>query len=136
MARQFTIRLKNEPGALARLAAKLGEHGIDIRTIAVGGVGNYACAILSTNNDSAALEVLRQARYTFIEGEAISVGLEDRPGALAKLTGRLAEAGINVTGLVLLARHQGKVELSIPANIAYESLDSGRPWKWLSRRNR
>ena len=73
MARQFTIRLKNEPGALARLAAKLGEHGIDIRTIAVGAVGNYSCAILSTNNDSAALEVLRQARYTFIEGEAISV---------------------------------------------------------------
>ena len=113
MARQFTIRLKNEPGALARLAAKLGEHGIDIRTIAVGAVGNYSCAILSTNNDSAALEVLRQARYTFIEGEAISVGLEDRPGALAKLTGRLADAGINITGLVLLARHQGKVELSL-----------------------
>ena len=113
MAKQFTIRLKNEPGALARLAAKLGEHGIDIRTIGVGAVGNYACAVLSTNNDSAARDVLRQARYTFIEADVLNVGLEDRPGALAKLTGRLADAGINIVGVVLLARHQGKVELAI-----------------------
>lgn len=113
MAKQFSIRLKNEPGALARLAATLGEHGIDIRTIGVGAVGNYACAVLSTNNDAAAHDVLRQARYTFIEGDAINVGLEDRPGALAKLTGRLADAGVNISGVVLLARHQGKVELAI-----------------------
>ena len=113
MAKQFSIRLKNEPGALARLAATLGEHGIDIRTIGVGAVGNYACAVLSTNNDAAAHDVLRQARYTFIEGDAINVGLEDRPGALATLTGRLADAGINNSGVVLLARHQGKVELAI-----------------------
>jgi hypothetical protein len=113
VAKQFSIRLKNEPGALARLAATLGEHGIDIRTIGVGAVGNYACAVLSTNNDAAAHDVLRQARYTFIEGDAINVGLEDRPGALAKLTGRLADAGVNISGVVLLARHQGKVELAI-----------------------
>jgi len=41
------------------------------------------------------------------------VGLEDRPGALAKLSGRLAAAGVNITGLVLLGRHQGKAELAI-----------------------
>ena len=113
MAKQFSIRLKNEPGALARLAATLGEHGIDIRTIGVGAVGNSACAVLSTNDDAAAHDVLRKARYTFIEGDAINVGLEDRPGALAKLTGRLADAGVNISGVVLLARHQGKVELAI-----------------------
>jgi hypothetical protein len=113
VTKQFTIRLKNEPGALARLAAKLGEHGIDIRSIGAGAVGNYACAVLSTNNDSAAHNVLRQARYTFVEGEVLNVALEDRPGALARFTGRLADAGVNITGVVLLARHQGKAELAI-----------------------
>jgi hypothetical protein len=113
VAKQFTIRLKNEPGALARLAAKLGEHGIDIRNIAVGAVGNFACAVLSTNNDSAAHDVLRQARYSFVEGDVLNIAVEDRPGALASFTGRLADAGINITGVVLLARHQGKAELAI-----------------------
>jgi hypothetical protein len=56
---------------------------------------------------------LRKARYTFIEGEALHVGVEDRPGALANLTGRLADAGVNITGVVVLSRHQGKAELAM-----------------------
>jgi hypothetical protein len=113
MATQFTVRLKNEPGALAALAAKLGEHGIDIRTIGVGAVGSHGCAVLATNNDNLAREVMRKARYTFVEGEVLSVGLEDRPGALAQLTGKLAAAGVNISSVVLLRRHQGKAELGI-----------------------
>jgi hypothetical protein len=113
MAQLFTVRMKNEPGALARLAAKLGEHGIDIRTIGVGAVGSHGCATLSTNNDSAARDVLRKARYTFVEGEVLNVGIEDRPGALASLTGRLADAGVNITSVIQLGRHQGKAELGI-----------------------
>lgn len=113
MATHFTIRLKNEPGALGKLAARLGEHGIDIRTIGAGAVGTYGCAVLSTNNDAGTRDVLRRGRYTYVEGEALNVGVEDRPGALAQLTRRLADAGVNITGLVLLARHQGKAELAI-----------------------
>ncbi len=113
MAKLFTVRLKNEPGALARLAAKLGEQGIDIRSSAAGGVGGVACAVLSTSNDAAAGDVMRKARYTFVEGDMLNVGVEDRPGSLAQLTGRLAEAGVNITGMITLARHQGKAELGI-----------------------
>jgi hypothetical protein len=113
MPKLFTVRLKNQPGALARLAATLGEHGIDIRTVAAGAVGSTGCAVLSTSNDSVARDVLRKARYTFEEGEVLNVGLEDRPGSLAQLTGRLAEAGVNITGVITLGRHQGKAELGI-----------------------
>ena len=91
----------------------LGEHGIDIRTIAAGAVGSTGCAVLSTSNDSVARDVMRKARYTFEEGEVLNVGLEDRPGGLAQLTGRLAEAGVNITGVIQLGRHQGKAELGI-----------------------
>jgi hypothetical protein len=113
MAKQFTVRLKNEPGALAQLAGRLGEHGIDIRDLSAGAVGSYGCAVLTTRDDSAAAEILRKARYKFIEGEVLNVGVEDRPGALALLTSRLAAAGVNISGLVTLRRHQGKAELAI-----------------------
>jgi hypothetical protein len=43
----------------------------------------------------------------------LNVGVEDRPGALALLTSRLAAAGVNISGLVTLRRHQGKAELAI-----------------------
>src|SRR5206468_13122027 len=113
MAIHFTVRLKNEPGALAQLAARLGEHGIDIRTLGAGAVGSYGCAVLSTNNEAAARDVLRQARYSFVEGQALTIAVEDRPGALAQLTGRLAGAGVNIIGVVILGRHQGKAEIAL-----------------------
>jgi hypothetical protein len=113
MAKQFTVRLKNEPGALARLTGRLGEHGIDIRDISAGAVGSYGCAVLSTNNDRSAADVLRKARYKFVEGDVIHVAVEDRPGTFAQMTNRLAEAGINVIGVITLRRHQGKTELAI-----------------------
>jgi hypothetical protein len=118
MAKQFTVRLKNEPGALAGLAAKLGEHGIDIRNIGAGAVGTYGFVVLSTSNDAVASEVMRKARYTFSESDVLNVGVEDSPGSLAALTGRLAAAGVNITGVILLRRHQGKAELGITVDDA------------------
>jgi len=111
--RQFTVRLKNEPGALARLARGLADNGIDIRTIAAGGVGPYGCAVLSTNDDDAASEVLRRKRYTFVEGEPLTISVEDQPGAFARMATRLAEAGVNVVGVLTLSRRQGKAELAL-----------------------
>jgi hypothetical protein len=77
MTQQFTIRLKNEPGALARLAQALADNGIDIRTVGAGAIGNIGCVVLSTNNDAAARDVLRRERYTFAEGEVLTVAVED-----------------------------------------------------------
>ena len=91
MAKQFTVRLKNEPGALARLAGRLGEHGIDIRDLSAGAVGSYGCAVLSTRDDSGAADILRKARYKFVEGDVINVGVEDRPrrpGSVDQTPGR------------------------------------------------
>ena len=118
MAQQFTVRLKNEPSALAALAEVLGERGIDIRSIGAGGVGGHGVAVLTTNDDAAAREVLRQTRYTFFEGEALTVAVVDQPGSLARVTRRLAEAGINIGGVLILGRHQGKAELSFTVDDA------------------
>ena len=113
MAQQFTVRLKNEPGALAGLAESLATHGIDIRSVAAGAVGSTGCVVLTTNNDLAAQDVLRRGKYAFLVGEALMVAVEDRPGALAQLTRRLAAAGVNIVGVATLGRRQGKAELSI-----------------------
>jgi hypothetical protein len=122
MPQQFTVRLKNEPGALAGLAQALAEHGIDIRTVSAGGIGSFGCAVLSTSNDAAARDVLRRAKYTFVEGEVVTIAVEDQPGSLARLTRRLADAGINVTGVLTLGRHQGKAELAF----SVDALDKAR----------
>jgi len=124
MPQLFCVRLKNEPGALADLAQALADNGIDIRTSSGGAVGTSGWATLSTNNDDAARDVLRRGRYTFSEGEALNVSIEDQPGALARLTRRLADANVNVLGLVTLGRRQGKAELALPVDA--EDADKAR----------
>ena len=113
MSQQFTVRLKNEPGALADVAQALADNGIDIRAVAAGGVGSYGCVVLSTNNDTAARDVLRRAKYSFVEGEIVQVAVEDQPGSLARLTRRLADAGVNIESVLVLGRRQGKAELAV-----------------------
>jgi hypothetical protein len=113
MPQQFTVRLKNEPGALAGLAQALANNGIDIRSVSAGAVGSHGCAVLWTSNDSAAREVLRRSKYAFVEGEALTISVEDRPGALARLTRRLADGGVNIVGVLTIGRHQGKAELAM-----------------------
>jgi hypothetical protein len=122
MAQLFSVRLKNEPGALADLAQALADNGIDIRTSSAGGVGSLGWATLSTNNDEAARDVLRKGRYTFSEGEALNVSVEDQPGSLARLMRRLATADINVLGLVTVGRRQGKADLAL----SVDSVDRAR----------
>jgi len=122
MSRLFSVRLKNEPGALADLAQALAENGIDIRTSSGGAAGTLGWATLSTNNDDAARDVLRKGKYTFSEGEALNVSIEDQPGALARLTRRLADANVNILGLVTIGRRQGKAELAL----SVDSVDKAR----------
>ena len=113
MPQQFTVRVKNEPGALAELAQSLADNGIDIRSVAAGAIGSLGCVVLSTNNDAAAREVLKRAKYSFAEGEVLTVAVEDQPGSLARLTRRLADAGVNVESVLVLGRRQGKAELAM-----------------------
>ena len=47
---------------------------------------------------------------------------EDHPGALARLMKRLADAEVNVLGLVTLGRRQGKAELML----SVDSVDKAR----------
>jgi hypothetical protein len=113
VTRQFTVRLKNEPGALAALGQALADHGIDIRNIGGGAVGSHGMVVLITNNDDEAREVFRRGKYAFEEGEVLTVSVEDHPGSLAGVARRLAEAEVNVFGVLVLGRRQGKAELSL-----------------------
>ena len=98
----FTVKLRNEPGTLAKVAEALAERGVDIRAIGGGGIGDAGVAALVTDNDAAAREALSQANCEFESCDALVTDMEDRPGALAAATRAMADAGVNVTGLVIL----------------------------------
>jgi hypothetical protein len=104
MARQFIVQLPNTPGALAALAESLAARGVDLRAIGGGGIGELGHVILTTADDDTTRQVLKERSYTFIEGESLLTEVDDRPGGMAAVARKLADAGINIHGHLFIGR--------------------------------
>jgi hypothetical protein len=104
MANQFVVQLKNEPGAMATLAEALAARGVDLRAIGGGGIGDAGHVIMTTADDATTKSVLDEGGYTYIEGESILAEVDDKPGGMAALSRRLADAGVNIYGHLFLGR--------------------------------
>jgi len=113
MAAQFVVQMRNRPGELADFVRALAAHGIDIVNIAGGGLGDVGYAVVTTSDDATTRAVLRDSGHLFAEGHPVMVEIADRPGELAKVTERLAGAGINLGGVVLVGRSATTVEIAL-----------------------
>ncbi len=113
MGTQFVVQLENRPGALAQFARALAERGVNIVHCAAGGAGALGYAIIETQDDEAARDVLRSTGLPFVEGTPITVELVDEPGALAELAERLAVAGVGIHGLLVVGRRGANVLVAV-----------------------
>lgn len=112
MQRQFVVQLDNRPGELAHLARALGARGVNLTHISCAGTGSIACAFMTTANDDETRSVLRGLGHDFIEGATVVVDVMDRPGGLAEVAERFANAGINILGTLCVGRREGVVEMA------------------------
>jgi hypothetical protein len=112
MGRQFVIQMDNRPGELAHLARALGARGIDIHQVASVGAGTCASMFMTTTDPEGTRHVLRGLGRQFMEGDLITVHVEDRPGGLADVSERLAKAGVNIVGVMTVGRRPGWVEMT------------------------
>ncbi len=104
MANQFVVQLPNQPGALAILAERLADRGVDLRAIGGGGIGDSGHVIMTTADDATTKEILDEGGYTYVEGESILAEVDDRPGGMAAIARELADAGVNIYGHLFLGR--------------------------------
>jgi hypothetical protein len=113
MAEHFVVQLPNHPGELARLARALAARGINIVHVAGGGSGPVMFAYIETDEFEAAERVLAGMGYEFLAGRTIVVECDDVPGALAAIAEELANAGVNIEGLMTASRCNGKVDIAL-----------------------
>jgi len=104
VAQQFIVQLPNVPGALADLAEALAARGVDLRAIGGGGIGESGHVIMTTADDDGTRAVLQERGYSFHEGEALLHEVPDRPGGMAEVARRLADAGVNIYGHLFVGR--------------------------------
>ncbi|NIM90008.1 MAG: ACT domain-containing protein [Candidatus Aminicenantes bacterium] len=89
---EIFVVLENRPGTLGELCAHLAENKINIEAIGVF----QDTAKLFVKNLNKAVKVLTRLEYETEVRDVLLIELENRPGALADVTSKLGNKGINV----------------------------------------
>jgi len=89
---EIFVVLENRPGTLGELCAHLAENKINIEAIGVF----QDTAKLYVKNLNKAVKVLSRLEYETEVRDVLLIELENRPGALADMTSKLGNKGINV----------------------------------------
>ena len=98
MAVDLVIDVENTPGSLARIAAAISDAGVNIAAATCVGPADRAELHILVKHAEAARHSLALSHDVSVsrEREVVVVNVEDRPGVLADLTRRIAEAGVNI----------------------------------------
>lgn len=89
---EIFVVLENRPSTLGELCGHLAENEINIEAIGVF----QDTAKLYVKNVSKAIKVLNKLDYTTELRDVLKIDLENRPGALAEVTTRLGNHGVNI----------------------------------------
>lgn len=96
IAKQLTVMLENRPGKLAELTSELARVAVNISAIMLTEAKPVGPARMVVSNPEAAGKVCETLGLKVTEENVLVVKVSDRPGALGKVTRKLAEKGINV----------------------------------------
>ncbi len=110
---QIDVVLPDRPGEHGKLAKVLGDAGVNIITLSAESGAGQAYVSLIADQPVAARAALKAAGYECKDHTVLVVRIEDKPGALAALTGKLGAAGVNITSIVHLATTGGYAQLAI-----------------------
>ncbi len=96
VTKQLSVMVENRRGALAELCTRLAEKAVNIVGLMVPDQEGVAPVRLVVNSGETAHKVLEAMGLKFTEEDVLAVPVSDRPGALGKLTRKLADHGVDV----------------------------------------
>src|SRR4051794_35570997 len=93
---EVTAYLENKPGRLAKICSALGHEKINIRALSVMDTADRSVLRLVIDEIEPTKKVLTSLGTEFEVREVLSVQMDNRPGALARVLEKLAEEHINI----------------------------------------
>ncbi len=108
----FTTDLKNQPGELAHLCEVMAEHGVNLELSGVT-AGDHGFVFFTASDEPAARAALKAANIGFEEHPALRIRCADHPGEAAVFTRKLADANINVQGIMSVSISGGEVIFAV-----------------------
>ena len=94
--KQISVWVDSSPGQVARVARALAKARINITAFTTYGTGNEIPIRLLVASPARARKVLRDLDLRVTEEDVLRLTLPDKPGNLAEIAERLAQAHINI----------------------------------------
>jgi hypothetical protein len=111
--KDLTIRLKNQPGALAEMGEALGKAGVSVEGGGAFVVGGQGMAHFLFEDGTAARLALEAAGIEVLDVRDVLIQKlkQDQAGQLGKISRLMAEAGVNIE--VIYSDHQNQLILVV-----------------------
>jgi hypothetical protein len=122
MATDLRVEAEDSPGQLATIGGALGGAGINVDGFCAAVAGGRGVLHLLVEDAEGARQALEGAGYAADARDALVISdVEDRPGYLGEIAGRLAAAGVNIevaylgtgTRLVLVVADRAAAEQAL-----------------------
>lgn len=94
--KQLSVFVENKPGRLSEITEILEKNQIDIRALSIADTTNFGILRIIVNNPDKAQDALKDAGFTVSLTNVIAIGVDDKPGGLARVVTYLASSGISV----------------------------------------
>ena len=102
----LTVIQEDHPGLMAEVTTLLQQSEIDIRDFSGQVVGMTAVLTFETDDNRRSFRLLTDAGFRVIASVHLLVKITDQPGALARLSSALAEAGLEIRGMHIINRDE------------------------------
>jgi len=111
MEKEFSVKLENRSGELARVTEALEKDGVNIRSISTE--PHAEVVRLVTSDPEKTRRSLGQSNMQFSERNLLVAKLEDKPGELARVSRALAKEGVNIDAAYMLDKDSKHVHLAL-----------------------
>lgn len=120
---EFIVALPDQPGSLAGFARMLAAAGVNIDALAGWNASGEGIVRLVVNDPDAARRVFDDSGLRYGERSVLSVSLPNRPGALADLSGSLADAGVNIEAIYVVGGGSESLDIAIAVDETESAAD-------------
>ena len=111
MEREFSVKLANKSGELARVTDILQKDGVNIRSISTEPQAEVVRMV--TSDPEKTRKSLSRSNMQFSERNLLVAKLEDKPGELARVSRTLAKEGINIDAAYMLDKDSKHVHVAL-----------------------
>jgi len=109
----FLVDLDDKPGELARVTEAIAAKGIDLTGVAGATTAGHGVVALISNDEAGTRSALAAGGFHVHEVEVVPAAIENRPGGLATVARRLADAGVNIAAAFATGMTGDRINVAI-----------------------